>query len=129
TMRQAFGNDIVAKALQKRLEDSKYDIAIIDGVRYKEDADLVRSFPQNLLVYITANTEVRFKRISQRTEKVGEKGVSLEQFLKEEEAPTEMPIKSTGQNADIKITNNGTILDLKNSVEEFTKNPLFSQYI
>lgn len=129
TMRQAFGNDIVAKALKKRLDQAKYDIAIIDGVRYKEDADLIRSFPQNLLVYITAETEVRFKRISHRTEKVGEKGISLEQFLKEEQAPTEVPIPSTGQGSEIKIANNGSFEEFKKSIAEFTKNPLFSQYI
>jgi dephospho-CoA kinase len=83
------------------------------------DEELINSFPKKYLVYITANPETRWERVTKRGEKAGESDASLEQFMAEEKVKTETLIPKIGKRADIKIDNNGTLADLERQVKQF----------
>ncbi len=117
-MNEGFGPGTLSKAIQNRISKTMADIILLDGVRWESDMELIRSFPKNLLVYITADVKTRYERLKNRSEKVDEQGVNFEQFMEEEQAKTEVLIPKIGQGADIKIQNNGSLPDLKAEVEQ-----------
>lgn len=119
-MDQGFGKGTLSQAVFKRIEKSEADIVIFDGVRWDTDVDLIRKFPKNFLIYVTADLEVRFERIKARKEKAFEEGTTLKQFMHEEKKLTELQIPKIGKTADFKIENNGNLEDLKQKVEEIS---------
>src|SRR4051812_31081631 len=48
---QGFGKGTLTHAVAKRIKDSNADIVVFDGVRWFSDAEMIRSFPENILVY------------------------------------------------------------------------------
>ena len=117
-MDREFGKGSVTAATSSRIEKTAGDIIVVEGVRWKTDATMIRSFKNSLLVYITALPKVRFERMKNRREKVGEENLSFEQFEREEKAATELEISEIGSGADFKIENNETLDDLRIRVEE-----------
>lgn len=123
-MEDGFGRGTITNAVKGRVINSTADIVIIDGVRWEPDLELVRSFPKNVLVYVTADVETRYKRTKLRKEKAYEDATSREQFLKEEAAKNETLIPGIGADADFKVNNNGDLEQLKEQVEKFNKDYL-----
>ncbi len=116
---KTFGKGTLSNALYQRVMQQPADIVILDGVRWLSDEELINSFPKKYLVYITANPETRWERVTKRGEKAGESDASLEQFMAEEKVKTETLIPKIGKRADIKIDNNGTLADLERQVKQF----------
>ncbi|MEK9185982.1 MAG: hypothetical protein AAB885_00155, partial [Patescibacteria group bacterium] len=71
------------------------------------------SFNNCFLIYITADLSYRYHRSKDRGDKSGENTATLEQFMEQERAKTELWISQISSRADFKIVNNGTL-------EEFT---------
>lgn len=116
-----FGEGALTKAIYERILRLDADIVIVDGVRWRTDVELIRKFPKNLLVYITADAKLRYKRQLKSSEKANEEHATFAQFMKEEQAENEILIPEIGKSADYKIENNSTLKDLKLKVIEFTK--------
>ena len=128
-MRETYGENTLAHAIQIRAQKSSADIVLLDGVRWEADASLVRSFKKNLLIYVTADAHTRFERLRGRGEKSGEAAMTFEKFTTEEETPNEQGIPALGKTADIRIENNGTERNLEKEVITVWKNnilPLLS---
>lgn len=123
---EKFGPGILSRAIKKRVENSKAKIVIIDGIRWESDLKMLRSFPKNLLVYITADLKIRYQRTKIRHEKAFEDAASFEQFFEEEKAKNEILIPKIGKSADRKIINNGSLEEFKINVRDFVKNFLSS---
>ena len=123
-MEKTFGEGTLAKAAHLSVDKSSADIVVVDGIRRLPELDLVRLFPKNFLIYVTADVKVRFERIVSRGEKSNEKQMSFEDFLKEESLPTEQLISEMGEQADIKIENNGGLSSFKVKVNDFCSNNL-----
>lgn len=121
-MNKAYGEGSLSKAMALRISSFDADIVIVDGVRWISDMKLIRSFPYNKLIYVTAPAEVRFNRIKTRNEKVGERDLTWEQFLAEDSAPNEVEIPRIGMGADFKINNNLSQAVLINTTEKIAKN-------
>jgi dephospho-CoA kinase len=121
-MDRQFGKGSLTRAAQARIRSDKSDIAVIEGVRWKTDVPMIRSFKNSLLVYVTAKPKVRFERMRFRGEKAGENSVSFKQFELEEKAATELQIPEIGSKADYKIENNGTLDEFRTGVEVFVNN-------
>ena len=94
-------------------------MVILDGVRWLSDEELINSFPEKFLIYITAEAKTRWERLKLRGEKVGEANASLEQFMAEEKVKTETLIPKIGKRADIKVENNGSFEELEKKVRQF----------
>ncbi|MBI4067862.1 hypothetical protein HY413_00440 [Candidatus Kaiserbacteria bacterium] len=115
-MDDGFGAGTLSNAIYERVAQLKADIVIIDGVRWETDVALIRRFPKNLLVYITASARVRYDRTIARGEKSGESTTSFDQFMREEQATNELLIPKFGAAADHIIKNEGTIAEYKKAV-------------
>ena len=115
-LRTLFGDNVLVEALKHDIEASKAKMVVVDGVRYQVEADMVKSFPNSVLIYITAPDEVRYKRVLSRGTR-GEKNITLEEFKKNEQNETEQAIDAVGAKADIKIENTGTIKQLHTELQ------------
>jgi len=119
-LRQIFGDSVLADVLKRQIHADKSNLIIVDGVRYWNEVDMVRSFKNSLLISITAPPEVRFKRSLGRGTR-GESNISFEQFRRNEENPTEKVIDEIAVHADIKIENLGTREDLLKNLDTVLK--------
>lgn len=118
-MDKHYGIGTLTKALAANIEQDSSDIVVFDSVRWHSDAEMVRSFDINFLVYITADVKTRYERTKMRKEKEGESSTSYNQFLEEERVGTELGIPQIGQTADLKIMNTGELTEFKAKVAKF----------
>lgn len=109
----AYGKDVIANAMRVRIETTAAQLVVVDGVRWEDDRLLIRSFPRNLLVYVTADARVRFERIQGRGENHDDHTASFEQFMDEERALAEQSIAHIGATADVTISNEGGMEDMR----------------
>jgi len=117
-MDKEYGNGTLANAVKPRIQSLTGDIVIVDGIRRWPEAELIKSFPNHLIIYVTADPKTRYQNLNSKSDKAEEAGLSMEQFMKEEADEAEMLIPEIGKTADFKITNNGTLEELKKQVTE-----------
>lgn len=118
-MDQSFGVGTLTNAVHKRIINEPADIVVFDGVRWETDSQMVRRFPKNFIVYITADIHIRYERTKGRKEKTDEGETSFEQFLREEQAQTEAFIPRIAATADIRIENNKSFTELREEISTF----------
>ena len=118
-MDRTFGEGVLSRAVHARMQASMAHVIIFNGVRWATDVSVVRSFERNMLVYITAEPELRFGRLTARFEKPGEHGMNYTQFQQEEQALTERMIPEIGKTADYTIHNNGSMDSFMGDVKKF----------
>ena len=116
---QFFGEGTLTNAVKQKVLAQEADIVVVDGIRWMSDHEMVDSIEGSLLVYITADVDIRYERMKARKEKAGESEASYEQFMSEEQAENEIYIPKIGKNADFTIENNGGIEEFEKKVEEF----------
>lgn len=119
-LRDAFQDEgLLIAVMHKRLQGMDADIVFLDGLRKEKEISLVRE-RDGLLVYITADPNVRFDRLVQRTEKSDEMGMTWEQFNAQEQMATEVSIRHIGETmADVKLENNGTVEEFEGVIKNF----------
>lgn len=115
-LRKKYGEDILAKALKKKIESVKSGWVLVNGIRAWGDYEMVKSLGGKI-IYITAEPKIRWQRLSKRTEKKDDQ-VSFERFLELENAESEQFIPAIGAKADFKITNNGSWQKLTNQITQ-----------
>ena len=115
-MNEAFGMEALANAARFSMEGDTADVIILDGVRREGEFKLVKSMKNNLVIYITAEQNLRYKRLNVRSEKVGEIGLTFEQFLTEEKSKAESEIPKLSKKADLKLENNGSKEEFKEKI-------------
>lgn len=118
-LRQRFGNDILGKAMAKKIKNIKKGIIILNGIRYWEEYKIIKDFGGKI-IYITAPQKTRWQRLRKRNEKKDD-SVSYKKFLELEKAKTELAIPKIGQKADFKIENNGSREVLYKKIQEILK--------
>lgn len=123
-LREVFGKDTLVKALDKIIKQSKKDIQVIKGVRFQNEFDHVRSFEKNVILYVTAGYETRYKRQKGRGEKSDDKEMTYEEFIRVETENTEVDITKLGEQADFKIENEGSVHELHQQINEVMKKVL-----
>jgi len=107
SVRERFGQDIFAKALKKRMSDGD-KVVILNGIRFWENYDFVRSFPQSRVIYVTADQKLRWERSTNRMEKSDDNS-SFAKFQELEKFETEAIIPEIGAKADFTIRNERTL--------------------
>ncbi len=117
-MNKTFGKEALANAAKFSIEGDSADVIILDGVRREAEFKLVKGMKNNLVIYITAQQDLRYQRLKTRSEKVGEVGLTFEQFLKEESSKAESEIPKLSKIADLKLENNGTKDEFKTKIEK-----------
>ncbi len=101
--RNRFGDDILSRALRKRIDDGVGTLAI-NGIRFWEDFHFVKSYTNSYIIYIDVPQKLRWKRTIGRKEKTDDK-VSFEKFKKIDQAETEKYVPEIGAKADFTIKN------------------------
>ncbi|MFH0860207.1 MAG: AAA family ATPase [Candidatus Altiarchaeota archaeon] len=123
SIRQAFGVGVLADCIREDMLEDTSDLIVVDGVRYAHEAEMVRSFENNLLLYVTAPENMRYKRAVGRGTR-GEKKISFEQFKKAGEGGTEGMIRQIAGQADHTIENTGTVEELCGKTDKIIKTKL-----
>jgi dephospho-CoA kinase len=104
-LRERFGEDILVKALIKKVNNIDEGIIILNGVRRPGDFIALREIGGKL-VYVKADPKKRWERVCIRKEKADD-NVPFEKFLELGKAEAEQQISVIGSEADFKIVNDG----------------------
>lgn len=114
-LRKKFGNNILGKAIKKKIKNIKKGIVILNGIRVWEEYKMIKRIGGKI-IYITADSRLRWQRIRKRGEKKDDK-VSYQKFLKMEKVKTEISIPKIGKQANFKIENNGSLKDFYKNIK------------
>ena len=120
SLRSELGHDVIVNALKKDIEEDTSSIIIIDGIRYMNEVDMLRTFENNLLLSIDAPPDVRYKRCISRGEK-GEDKITFEKFMENENKETERHVNEVMKAADYTINNTRTKEDLIREIRKIMK--------
>lgn len=116
-LRQAHGQDVLANAMEKQVDESRAELVVVDGIRRAEDIKDLKKNPSFHLVEIVASPETRFERLKQRSEKPGETNMTWEDFLAMSQRETEVTIAGVAKEAKVTVDNSGNIPDLEKLLE------------
>lgn len=116
TLRNAFGQDIFAKAMEAQVQKSTADMVVVDGIRRKEDIQHLKNLPFFHLVEVFAPPKSRFERLKKRGEKTEETSMTWEAFQEMSNRETEQTIASVAQNAEYRIDNSNDFIQLEKQI-------------
>lgn len=102
-LKERFGKDILGKALRPHI-DAAEGLVSINGLRFPEDLDFVKTFSPSFVLYVTAPQKLRWERAHTRGEKSDDQR-DFAYFQKLELVPTEVHIPEIGARADFTIVN------------------------
>ncbi len=105
-MDSTFGEGRITERIFNVVREDRSTVRMVDSIRWLTDKDALRQQSNNLLLYVTALPEVRWKRGLASSDKPDDQNISYEEFLKKDESPTEKLIRAIGAEADWKIDNN-----------------------
>ncbi len=117
-VRANFGQDVMSKVIAKDVERDEHDVVIVDGIRRPTDITYLRKLPGFHLIYITADSKLRYERLVARKENPGDENKSYEEFCKDEQSEADQLIASLGKEAEFTIVNNGTREELFAQIEK-----------
>lgn len=118
TLRQGFGQNILAKAMSRQIDNSTADMVVVDGIRRIEDIEDLKLNPAFHFIEIMVDPKIRFERLKERNQKPGEAEMTWEDFLAVSQKETELTIAKVAEQAEIKITNEGDIQALGKQLDE-----------
>ena len=117
-LRKNFGENILAKAIAKKVKTSDSHIIIIDGVRRHTDLENLGDLPGFNLVYVTADQTTRHQRYVKRNENAGDDQMTFAEFQTKEQAEADRQIPEVAKSAKFTIDNNGTFDQLYQQIED-----------
>ncbi len=121
-----FGEEVLHQGVRRYVEQHD-GLMCVNGMRMMKDLDFIRSFKNNYIMYVTADQELRWKRVVGRGEKSDDRQ-SLEDFQEfESTIETEKNIPAIGAQADFTVKNDGTMDDLLWQVDDAMKEILKKQ--
>ncbi|MBI5654813.1 AAA family ATPase [Candidatus Uhrbacteria bacterium] len=108
-LRQAFGEDVLAYAIETDAVSATADLVVIEGIRRPGDIVALEPLPFFKLIAIDVSPELRFQRMKQRGEKAGESDMTWEKFLAQESGEAERAIPVVMARASETVDNSGTL--------------------
>jgi dephospho-CoA kinase len=116
--RQNFHDDLLSMVIAKDVENDEHKIIAIDGVRRLADISYLKKIDGFKLVYIKADIEKRFDRITKRGENTDDAKKTFEEFEKDHQREAELQIKELKNHADYVIDNNDDFDDLYHQIDK-----------
>src|SRR6056297_2289734 len=118
SLKKAFGDEVLMKAMLKEVEQAKEELVVVDGIRMKGDmAPFEKEYGKNFKsIYVTADPQTRYERSKKRGEKKQEAGQSYKSFLSKEKTGTEKDVPLLGKKASFRIDNNGSKKELEKEI-------------
>jgi dephospho-CoA kinase len=117
SLRQLFGEDLLAKAIAKDASTLNADIVVIDGIRRMSDIGHLLSLSNFILVAIDANPEIRYKRLVERNENAGDDKKTYEEFQADQNVEADKMIPEVIKVAKEKINNDGSLEELYKQID------------
>lgn len=117
TLRESFGQDILANTMERQVAESNCELIVVDGIRRIQDIEDLRKNPNFHLIEIQTLPATRFERLKLRNEKPGESSMSWEEFLEMGNKETEVTIAAVAQQAELRIDNQGSMEELDVELE------------
>ena len=121
----------VAIGTRKRIQESRYEVPFVDGVRWPWDVPMLREFPNVVLVGLVVDQndkendrKIRHQRCVLANERPGDATITYEDFVKRDSGPTEQYIDDIIAQADCILENNGTTEEFEKQVEQKLYLPL-----
>lgn len=124
SLRSAFGGDILSNALVAEIDRINTHIVVIDGIRKKDELDALRKVDEFYFMFIDADMEVRYNRISERNEKVDDRMKTFEEFKKDHFHISDKDVPSLKEYADFVVNNNGSYNQMSNQVSDIMRSIL-----
>lgn len=118
-LREAFGDEIVARPMKEDIARLGDGAIVVDGVRYRSEADMIRDFEDGYIIFVKAGSGTRYRRSLARAER-GEGEMSYQDFLNSERAETERHLGEVEGTADFIVKNEGSLEDLFDQLEEIS---------
>lgn len=116
-MREAFGQDLLAKVIAEDAKRDDHDIVVVEGIRRLSDITFLKEVPEFVLAKITADPETRYKRLTLRGENADDSTKTYEQFLADHQLPTELTIPPVMDIAEIEINNNDELPSMQTQLD------------
>lgn len=108
-LRENFGQDLLAKAVAQDVAETDAEVIVIDGVRRLEDIRYLSEMPEFALVYINADLNTRYERVTKRRENADDATKTLEEFKEDNAAEAEREIPELKKHARLGIDNMGSL--------------------
>ena len=108
-LRQGFGEDVLAFAIEKDAVTADTDLVVIEGIRRPGDIVALEPLPYFKLIAVDAAPELRFARMKKRGEKAGESDLTWEKFLVQESGEAELAIPIVMARASETLDNSGSL--------------------
>src|SRR6056297_1569623 len=116
-LREALGQDLLAKVMAGDAQESDKRIAVVDGIRRWGDIEHLKKLDNFILVAIKADSKIRYNRLVFRSENDGDENKTYEEFLADHEKEAEIHIPEIMESADKTIDNNGNLENLYQEIE------------
>lgn len=120
-MEKTEGPFSLAMKIHQSILEAPEPIIIFDAVRMFSDFHLLRHYPKQVLVYVTADAQIRWQRAVKAAEKAGEGDVKILDFLAIDQWYTNRNVPAIGKDAEFPILNNGALLQFKTEIETTRK--------
>ena len=117
-LREALGQDILARVLADDAVGSKVKLVCVDGVRRPKDLEYLKKLNNFHLIFVAADQKLRWQRITGRKQNPGEDNWTFVEFKQREAAEAESLIDEVAREAKFKILNNGTVEELYEQIEK-----------
>lgn len=123
-LRKNFSEDILAKSMYHDVQNDECDVVVVDGVRRLADIVFLRELPHFKLIYVDADMQIRYDRMVNRGENVGESKKTFEEFKNDHANESEVQIRDLKNYANYVVSNDGTFADLYKQIDEIIKENL-----
>lgn len=117
-LRENFGQDVLSKVIAEDVKNDPNEIVVVEGVRRPTDITYLREIPGFHLIYITAESKLRWERLVKRGENEDDMEKTYEEFLKDEQAEADILIKELGKSAEYTIYNNLSFEEFYTEIEK-----------
>lgn len=123
-LRESYHQDILSEIAIREIGRFDTRVSIIDGARRIADIQPFLELPNFVLVYVDANTRVRYDRIRTRAENAGDSEKTFEDFLSEEQVEAERNIKELEAYAKYVIRNDAEESDFTAQIDRIVREVL-----
>ncbi|MCX6800303.1 MAG: AAA family ATPase [Candidatus Falkowbacteria bacterium] len=117
-LRERFGQDLLAKIIAEDVKKDSSKIIVVDGIRRLADIKYLQNLPEFKLIYVTADMQLRYERITKRGENTDDITKTLEDFKKDHLAETELEIPQVAALANTIISNDNDIKELYKKIDQ-----------
>lgn len=117
-LRENFSQDIMSSVIAEDVKNDPNELVVVDGIRRPTDITYLKEIPSFNLIYITADSKIRWQRLVKRNENPGDDKKTFEEFSQDEQAEADKMIKDLGATAKFRINNDGSFDDLYKQIDD-----------